>query len=99
MNFTYEQHKDEWRIECDGHTEHDIFRDKILAEKARQALHDAAEEAAKRNNEAVITNDKRGTAHSAYYHRKEIKELERRLEWHRAKLTAKKAAAQDDAGD
>ncbi len=78
----------EWKVEVDGwmqDVDH-IFRDPKSAEICRIRLHAEAEKQAQQNFESQFKGAKKKTTWNAGYHRKEIQELERKLEWHRARL-------------
>ena len=65
--------------------EAEIFRSEDEARAAADALA-AAYDAAERAKIAVKHNDKRSWAWNASYHRREIKEARRRIEYHESKL-------------
>lgn len=81
---------DEWIVTLDGHahrqSERCVFATREQAEERRAFLQAEAEINAQRNFEAQFADKKKGLTRSAGYHREQIKELRRKLEWHEAKL-------------
>ncbi len=67
-----------------------IFKSREAAEARRKELHEEALAQSKRAFESQFTDQKGRQTWSAGYHRKEIKRLERSLEWHKAKLRERK---------
>jgi hypothetical protein len=87
---SYDQSK--WKIACDEFSRDlaDIFRDPEAAEARREKRHAEVSETAEDNFVENIGHRKKGHTWSAGYHRKYIKDLQRQLEWHKAKLSEKK---------
>jgi hypothetical protein len=83
-----------WHIEGTGHVSEresagNVFDNEADAEARRAELHAQAEIAAQRNFESRFKAAKGKTTWTVGYHRSCIEDLERQLEWHRAKLSAK----------
>jgi hypothetical protein len=78
----------ERKVEVNGnnHEIGTIFRDAESAEAYRLRLHADAEQQAQRNFESQFKGAKKKPTWTAGYHRKEIQELHRKLEWHEARL-------------
>ena len=82
------QRYDGWLVEVGGWTQDPdrIFRDPESAEICRVRLHAEAEQQARRSFESQFKSAKKKTTWNAGYHRKEIQELRRKLEWHEGRL-------------
>lgn len=84
-----------WRVHVSGGypdshrlTDGNIFASREEAESRRVELHAGALESARRNFEAQFVTAKKKVTWSAGYHRAQIKDLERKLAWHRERLAA-----------
>lgn len=76
----------EWDYEVGGMRREHVFRTHDEAEAKRVELFAAAQVSAQDTKERIIAGKKKGAAWSVRYHREHIKDLERRIEWHRSKL-------------
>ena len=87
----------EWLV----HTNYSVYRDDVFATEAeaearRVELHQEAERQATQQNENSMRPKRKKLTWSAYYHRNQIKDLRRQVEWHESKLReipAKKGGA------
>lgn len=67
-----------------------VFADRTHAESRAAELMVKAQEQAKANYESQFAGNKKKHTWSVGYHRREIAELERKIEWHRAKLSVRR---------
>ena len=77
-------------VEVDGYgiqlEDNKVFPTWEEANDRREILHEKAEEQARRNFEHSCTLGRKQTTWTVGYHRSAIKDLERKLEWHKSKL-------------
>jgi len=86
-----------WHVEGTGHVSErvsagNVFDNEADAEARRGVLHAAAAEQSRDNFESQFKRAKGKTTWTVGYHRSCIKDLERKLEWHRGKLSAGRVA-------
>ena len=83
-----------WHVEGTCHVSErvsagNVFDNEADAEARRVVLHDAAAEQSRANFEAQFKRAKGKTTWTVGYHRSCIKDLERKLTWHRGMLSAR----------
>jgi hypothetical protein len=90
-------HDGAWEIQTDGRyssSEANTFGTRASAEVRRQILFEEAEEDATKSYESRFRTHRGDHAWTIGYHRNQIKDLERQLEWHRDKVRTIKDAPQ-----
>lgn len=89
--------KPEWQTKSSWSTpEEDIFTNRLMAEE-RAAIKAAKLDQEERDKVANKEKDTRSWSWNAHYHRKEIRDLEKRIEYHRAKLSVASLKAKEKA--
>ena len=79
---------DDWKIDLAGHhswirlSENLIFRTEEEAEPRRAELLKIEQERADRLFESIVTDNRKRVTWTVGYHRNQIRELKRKLEWH-----------------
>ncbi len=89
---SHDQYGDRWRVECDGFTEDpaNIFINAEMAEAYRARRHLEVEKTAADMNTDRRSHGGKTLPWSVGYARREIKDCERRIAHHKAKLSAHK---------
>lgn len=86
----------DWKFTIDHHThklaDADMFTNEAEAEARRVVMHAEAERQAQANFESQFKGSKRKHSWTVGYHRSEIADLKRKLEWHESKLRAKETS-------
>jgi len=87
--FTKRSFEGGWRFEVDGSSRDHVFATQEEAEAKRSEMHERDTGARARMDEENLSGKKKNHAWSASYHRKHLEEAERKVAWHRAKLSKK----------